>query len=465
MDGRVKTLHPQDPRRACSGGAAPTRRSCAEHGIEPIDLLVVNLYPFAATIARPDCSYAEAIENIDVGGPAMLRAAAKNHADVTVLVDPADYATVLAEIDASGETSIDTRSRLAAKAFAHTAEYDTGVSDYLQRAQQLPIERFPDRAPAGAREGAGAALRRESAPARGLVPRDGRAERLDRRSAQMLQGKELSFNNLAGRRYRDRVRAPVRRARLRDRQARQPLRCRRSAATFGRLRARATGPIPPRPTAASSPSTVRSMPRPRGDHRPAVRRGDRGAVDRCGGKLAVLQAKPDIRVLAARRSYCAQRRVDYELRSVNGGAAGAGSRHRHAGRRATLRVVTRRAPDERELADLRFAWQVVRFVKSNAIVFARDGATIGVGAGQMSRVYSTPRRRAQGRGRKTRAARRGHGLRRVLARFATASMSRRSYGISADHPAGRLQARREVIEAADAHGMAMVYTGMRHFRH
>ena len=168
MDGRLKTLHPR-----VHGGLLGRRGTDDEamraHGIEPIDLLVVNLYPFAATIARPDCSYAEAIENIDIGGPAMLRAAAKNHADVTALVDPADYAAVLAEIDDLGETSIDTRSRLAAKAFAHTARYDTMVASYLQ--QRLGYEDAGFDAAAGAvlRTPAGAALRREPAPAGGAT--------------------------------------------------------------------------------------------------------------------------------------------------------------------------------------------------------------------------------------------------------------------------------------------------------
>jgi phosphoribosylaminoimidazolecarboxamide formyltransferase/IMP cyclohydrolase len=146
MDGRVKTLHPR-----IHGGLLGRRGTdeavMQQHGIAPIDLLVVNLYPFAATIAKPDCTHAEAIENIDVGGPAMLRAAAKNHADVTVVVDPADYATVLAELDINGATSIDTRSRLAAKAFAHTAAYDTMVANYLMQQEQLPVERFPVRLP------------------------------------------------------------------------------------------------------------------------------------------------------------------------------------------------------------------------------------------------------------------------------------------------------------------------------
>jgi phosphoribosylaminoimidazolecarboxamide formyltransferase/IMP cyclohydrolase len=143
MDGRLKTLHPR-----VHGGLLARRgtdeAAMREHGIEPIDLLVVNLYPFAATIARPGCTYAEAVEQIDIGGPAMLRAAAKNHVDVTVLVDPADYPSVLAELDTTGSTSIDTRARLAAKAFAHTARYDAMIAGYLQQRQGYTEQAFPD---------------------------------------------------------------------------------------------------------------------------------------------------------------------------------------------------------------------------------------------------------------------------------------------------------------------------------
>jgi phosphoribosylaminoimidazolecarboxamide formyltransferase / IMP cyclohydrolase len=143
MSGRLKTLHPR-----VHGGLLGRRgiddEVMHQHGIEQIDLLVVNLYPFAEVIARADCTYAEAIETIDVGGPAMLRAAAKNHANVTVLVDPHDYAGVLAEIDATGDTSIDTRSQLAAKAFAHTARYDTIIASYLQQRQDFADADFPD---------------------------------------------------------------------------------------------------------------------------------------------------------------------------------------------------------------------------------------------------------------------------------------------------------------------------------
>ncbi|HMD59253.1 MAG TPA: bifunctional phosphoribosylaminoimidazolecarboxamide formyltransferase/IMP cyclohydrolase, partial [Steroidobacteraceae bacterium] len=195
MDGRVKTLHPR-----IHGGLLGRRgvddEVMREHGIEPIDILVINLYPFAATIARPDSSYAEAIEQIDIGGPAMLRAAAKNHADVTVLVDPDDYPIVLAEIDATGSTSIDTRSRLAAKAFAHTAAYDAMIAAYLSSREQLPTERFPEWLPL--------VLQRqlelrygENPHQRAAFYRSPGARGASVGTGQVLQGKELSYNNLA----------------------------------------------------------------------------------------------------------------------------------------------------------------------------------------------------------------------------------------------------------------------------
>ena len=208
MDGRLKTLHPR-----VHGGLLGRRGTDDEamraHGIEPIDLLVVNLYPFAATIARPDCSYAEAIENIDIGGPAMLRAAAKNHADVTVLVDPADYAAVLAEIDDLGETSIDTRSRLAAKAFAHTARYDTMVASYLQQRQGYEDDGFDEQLALYFDQPAGSALRGEPAPARRLLPQSGRARRLgNHRPGAAGQGAVVQQHRRCRRGHR--VRAAIR---------------------------------------------------------------------------------------------------------------------------------------------------------------------------------------------------------------------------------------------------------------
>ena len=196
MDGRVKTLHPR-----VHGGLLGRRgvddAVMQKHDIPRIDLLAVNLYPFAATVARPDCSYAEAIENIDIGGPAMVRAASKNHESVTVIVDPADYPHVLADLDANdGATSIDTRSGLAAKAFAHTAKYDTMVSEYLLGREANAGESFPATLPLvfekvqdlryGENPHQRAAFYREPAARGSCIA-----------TARMLQGKELSFNNIA----------------------------------------------------------------------------------------------------------------------------------------------------------------------------------------------------------------------------------------------------------------------------
>jgi len=459
MGGRVKTLHPR-----VHGGLLGRRGTdeavMAEHGIGAIDLLVVNLYPFAATIARPDCTYAEAIENIDVGGPAMLRGAAKNHADVTVIVDPADYATVLSELEASGDTSIDTRSRLAAKAYAHTAAYDTCVSDYLQRAQQLPIERFPATLPL--------IFERSQELRYGENPHQRAAfyRALDARgasvgTARMLQGKELSFNNIAD--------------------ADAAIECVRQFATHACVIVKHANPCGV--ATAGSISAAYALAH-RTDptsafggiiafNRPLDAATAQAIVDRQFAEVIaapsidaqashVLQAKTAIRVLAV-GDLAAPTGDGYELRSVNGGLLVQDRDTDTVGPRE-LRVVTRRPPTERELADLMFAWNVVRFVKSNAIVFARDAATIGIGAGQMIRVYSS--RVAALKAADEKLEVRGA----VMASdaffpFRDGLDAVADYGISAVIQPGGSKRDDEVVAAADEHGMAMVYTGMRHFRH
>ena len=459
MDGRVKTLHPK-----IHGGLLGRRGTdeavMAAHGIEPIDLLVVNLYPFAASIAKPNGSYAEAIENIDVGGPAMLRAAAKNHADVTVLVDPADYGTVLAEIAAAGETSIDTRSRLAAKAFAHTAEYDTAVSGYLQRSQQLPIERFPERLPL-VLEKVQELRYGENPHQRAAWYRSGAARSGSIGAARVLQGKELSFNNLQDadtaiecvRQFAEPACAIVKHA--------NPCGV-ALGATLAEAYERAYRTDPTSAyggiiafNRALDAETARSI--------LGRQFAEVIAAPAMGAEtLRVLADKPDIRVLLL-GAFSAGDEVDYELRSVNGAVL---VQDRDTGTLAetTLRVVTRRAPDARELADLRFTWQVAQFVKSNAIVFARDRATIGVGAGQMSRVYST--RLAALKATDEKLELRGAVMASdAFLPFRDGVDVAAAYGITAIIQPGGSKRDAEVIEAADAQGMAMVYTGMRHFRH
>ena len=459
MDGRVKTLHPR------IHGGLLGRRGTDEavmqaHGIEPIDLLVVNLYPFAATIARPDCTHAEAIENIDVGGPAMLRAAAKNHADVTVVVDPADYAAVLAEIDTTGETSIDTRSRLAAKAFAHTAAYDTTVANYLMQQEQLPIERFPPRLPlvfdliGELRYGENPHQR--AAFYRTLPSRTGTVA-----SAQVLQGKELSYNNIADadtaiecvRQFHEPACVIVKHA--------NPCGVAMAAQLLDAYdRAYRTDPTSAfggiiafnRALDVDTARTITERQFAEVIAAPAVTQAAR----------AVLATKPNLRVLVL-GELGDEVGDDYELKSVGGGLL---VQDRDAGRVGLhdLKVVTQRQPGTQELADLLFAWRVVKFVKSNAIVFAREGMTIGVGAGQMSRVYST--RIAAIKAADAKLEVRGA----VMASdaffpFRDGIDAAALHGIVAVIQPGGSVRDDEVIAAADAHGMAMVFTGMRHFRH
>jgi phosphoribosylaminoimidazolecarboxamide formyltransferase/IMP cyclohydrolase len=459
MAGRVKTLHPR-----IHGGLLGRRgvdeAVMAEHGIEPIDLLVVNLYPFAATIARPDCSYDEAVDNIDIGGPALLRAAAKNHADVTVVVDPADYAAVLAELEAAGSTSIDTRGRLAAKAFAHTAGYDAMVASYLLRAQQLPIERFPDHLPLvfdklqelryGENPHQRAAFYRLPGTRGGSVG-----------TAQILQGRELSFNNIADadaaiecvRQFAEPACVIVKHA--------NPC----GVAIHHSLheaydRAYRTDPTSAyggiiafnRPLDARTAETIISRQFAEVIAAPAI---ERAACE-------LLAAKPGIRVLAT-GDLGASTGDGYEIRTVNGGAL---VQDRDAGTisPSQLRVVSARPPEARERADLLFAWRVAKFVKSNAIVYARDGSTIGVGAGQMSRVYSS--RIAALKAADADLDVRGAAMASdAFFPFRDGIDTAAGHGVTAVIQPGGSKRDAEVIAAADAHGMAMVFTDMRHFRH
>ncbi len=459
MDGRLKTLHPR-----VHGGLLGRRgiddETMRSHGIDAIDLLVVNLYPFAATIARPDCSYAEAIENIDIGGPAMLRAGAKNHVDVTVLVDPLDYAGVLAEIDAVGETSIDTRSRLAAKAFAHTARYDTVVASYLQQRLGYEDEGFGEQLALyfdkqqDLRYG-------ENPHQRAAFYRNPDARGGSVTTATMLQGKDLSYNNIADadtaiecvRQFGAPACVIVKHANpCGVAQAGSPL-----AAYLGAHRTD--------PTSAYG-GVIAFNRELDGETAHAIIERQFAEIIAApkvsAAALAALAAKPNLRLLQT-GDLLAEVGDELELRTVTGGLL---LQQRDLGRIDPdgLEIVSRRKPAPRELADLVFASQVAKFVKSNAIVFARDHATVGVGAGQMSRVYST--RIAALKAADEQIEVRGA----VMASdaffpFRDGIDVAASYGITAViHPGGSKRDA-DCIAAADEHGMAMVLTGVRHFRH
>jgi phosphoribosylaminoimidazolecarboxamide formyltransferase/IMP cyclohydrolase len=459
LDGRVKTLHP----KIHAGLLA--RRDSREHlaqleraGIAPIDLVVVNLYPFAATVADPACTLEEAIENIDVGGPAMLRAAAKNHAGVAVLTDPADYDAVLAEIRATGGVSAPTRFALAKKAFAHTAAYDGAIANYLHALDGEGRRRaFPDvltlqflkrlELRYGENPHQAGALYRDAQPVAGGIA-----------GYAMLQGKELSYNNIAdadaawecvksfsepacvivkhanpcGAAVGETARAAYRKAFATD-----PVSAFGGILAFNRALDRATAEDIGRQFAE-----VIVAPRVE----PAAREA--------------LAGRQNLRVLEVPLAHEAQA---HDYRRVGGGLLVQSSDARTAAR-ADMKVVTKKAPSEAQWADLLFAWRVAKFVKSNAIVFCRDGATLGVGAGQMSRIDSVRI-----------AAIKAANAKLDLGGSVVASDAFFPFrdgldavaeaGASAVIQPGGSVRDAEVIAAADERGVAMVFTGVRHFRH
>ena len=460
MEGRVKTLHPK-----IHGGLLGRRGTddavMAAHGIAPIDLLVVNLYPFAATIARENFTHAEAIENIDIGGPAMLRAAAKNHADVLVVVDPGDYPSVLAELDAhQGGSEFATRARLAAKAFAHTARYDTMVAAYLAARHARGECAFPQILPLvyekmqDLRYG-------ENPHQRAAFYRDPGARSASVASARVLQGKDLSYNNIAD--------------------ADTAIECVRQFAAPACVivkHANPCGVAVADAIGAAYESAYRTDPTSAYGGIIAFNRELDAATAAAiiGRQFVEVLAAPSVsdeaaRVLAGRANVRVLALGDLgtapdsaaELRSVTGGLLLQGRDLADLDEGA-LKVATRRQPSAAELADLRFAWRVCKFVKSNAIVFARGNATLGIGAGQMSRVYSTRV-----------AALKAADEKLDLAGAVMASDAflpfrdnldlAASYGIRAIIQPGGSVRDAEAIAAADEHAMAMLFTGMRHFRH
>ena len=460
MDGRVKTLHPR------IHGGLLGRRGVDEsvmslHGIERIDLLVVNLYPFAETVARPACTYSEAIENIDIGGPAMVRASAKNHDAVTVLVDPADYGALLGELEQhDGSTTPQLRAWLAAKAFAHTARYDTMVANYLQGRNPAPGSAFPQSLPLVYEKVQdlryGENPHQQAAFYRDVTPRGPSVS-----NARLLQGKELSFNNIADadtaiecvRQFSEPACVIVKHA--------NP--CGVAVAADPRAaydRAYRTDPTSAfggilafnRPLDAATVSTILERQFVEVLAAPAILPEARAA----------LAAKPNVRVLEL-GDLPVDHGAELEFRSVSGGLL-AQTRDLGMVRRDQLQVVSRRQPTPAELDDLLFAWRVCKFVKSNAIVYAREHRTLGIGAGQMSRVYSS--RIAAMKAADEKIAVSGAVMASdAFLPFRDGLDVAAEYGIGAViQPGGSLRDA-EVIAAADEHGMAMVFTGMRHFRH
>ena len=447
MGGRVKTLHPK-----IHGGLLGRRgideAVMRENDIEQIDLLAVNLYPFADTVSRPDCSYDEAVENIDIGGPAMVRAAAKNHASVTVLVDPADYRALLYELAANqGRTTVDLRQRLAAKAFAHTAQYDAMVSAYFTSRIGGDAASFPDDLNLSFRKRLD--LRYGENPhQQAAFYSDPRAIGASVTAATQLQGKEPSYNNIAD--------------------ADTALECVRQfegPACVIVKHANPCGVALGDDIASAYEAAYRTDPTSAFGGIIAFNRELDAAtaqtiVDRQFVEVILAPSVGD----AARQVLAAKDNVRVLVyKSVTGGLL-VQTRDDGVVRASELRVVTKRHPTPQELQDLLIAWRVAKYVKSNAIVCVKDRVTVGIGAGQMSRVVSSKiaAMKAEDAGLSCRGAAMASD---AFLPFRDGLDEVAAFGVSSVIQPGGSKRDAEVIAAADEHDIAMVFTGMRHFRH
>ncbi|UXY15107.1 bifunctional phosphoribosylaminoimidazolecarboxamide formyltransferase/IMP cyclohydrolase [Chitiniphilus purpureus] len=460
LDGRVKTLHPK-----IHGGILGRRDLDAhvgtmkEHGIGNIDLVCVNLYPFEATIAKPDCSFEDAIENIDIGGPAMVRSAAKNHAHVAIVTDAADYAGLIDEMQANGGVlSLATRIELAKKAFSHTAAYDGAISNYLTaltaeggkaaypQRLNLQFEKVQDMR-YGENPHQSAAFYRDLHPAPGSLA-----------NYRQHQGKELSYNNIADadaaweavKQFEQPACVIVKHANpcgvavaADSYSAYQLAFATDTTSAFGGIIA-FNKPIDVDTVEAVSKQFMEVLIAP-------------GYTE---AALALLAKKVNVRVLEVAIETGENK---FDLKRVGGGLL-VQTPDTHTLTLADLKIVTQIQPTESQLKDLLFAWNVAKFVKSNAIVFAGRGQTLGIGAGQMSRVDSTKIAAIKARNA-------GLDLRGSAAASDAFFPFRDGVDVIAENgvsaiiqPGGSVRDD-EVIAAADEHGIAMVFTGVRHFRH
>ena len=459
LDGRVKTLHPKIHAGLLARPDDPVHLAALQAaGIGTIELLVVNLYPFAATVADPDARFEDAIENIDIGGPAMLRSAAKNHAHVAVVVDPADYARVLDEIRATGGVSAGTRFALAAKVFAHTAAYDGAIANYLHSLDAQGKRReYPkvlslqfakvDDLRYGENPHQSAAFYRDARPAAGTIA-----------AYRQLQGKELSYNNIAD--------------------ADAAWECVKSFAEPACVIVKHANPC----GAALAPSLAQAYEKAFSTDPLSAFGGilafnralDAATAEALAKQFAEVviapRVEPDARERLARKANVrvlevplAHEAQAHDFKRVGGGLLVQTS-DSQVMQKNQFRVVSKKQPSEAQWADLLFAWCVAKYVKSNAIVFCAGGMTLGIGAGQMSRVDSVRI-----------AALKAANAKLSLAGSVVASDAffpfRDGLDALADagaaaviQPGGSVRDD-EVIAAADARGIAMLFTGVRHFRH
>lgn len=452
MDGRVKTLHPK-----VHGGLlqrrdlATHREQAQKHGIPTIDLVVVNLYPFEQTVAKPDCTAELAIENIDIGGPSMLRSAAKNHEAVTVVVDPADYSSVQKEMEKGGDTTSVTRQKLAAKVFRHTSHYDHLISSYLTRlAETDPLQ-----------ETAGILRRRAQALRYGENPHQKAAlygNFLE--SFRQRHGKELSYNNVLDLSAAAGLIAEFREAEPTLAILKHTNPC--GVGTGKKLaeaweKAFATDRLAPfggiiaanRPLDGETAKAIAEI------FSEVIL-----APSFSPEALQILEAKKNLRLIENQEWAGA----GWDFRSVRGGGLLVQEADESGDLEKDWKVVTKRQPSEAEMRAMRFGWKVVRHVKSNAIVYSAEDRTLGIGAGQMSRVDSS--RIAVWKAGEAKLSLKGStvasdaffpfpdGLEAAAQAGATAAIQ----------PGGSVKDP-EVIAAADRLGVAMIFTGRRHFRH
>ena len=459
LDGRVKTLHPK------IHGGILARRESREHmsairgaGIDPIDLVVVNLYPFQATVADPDCRLEDAVENIDIGGPAMIRAAAKNYGSVAVVVDPADYGQVLEELRATSTVAAATRFALAKKVFAHTAAYDGAIANYLFSLDEQDTRKpYPDVLNLqfsklqdlryGENPHQSAAFYRDNKPLEGGLAR-----------YRQLQGKALSYNNIAD--------------------ADAAWECVKSFSEPACVIIKHANPcgvaIGDTLLAAYSKAFSTDPTSAFGGIIAFNRAIDRATAEEVGKQFAeviiaprvepeakqAFSAKANLRVLEVPIAHAS---MNYDFKRIGGGLLVQSPDSKNVVP-SELKVVTKKAPTEAQMRDLMFAWRVAKFVKSNAIVFCKDSMTLGVGAGQMSRVDSARI-----------ASIKATNAKLVLAGSCAASDAFFPFrdgldvvidagAVAVIQPGGSVRDD-EVIGAADERGIAMVLTGTRHFRH
>lgn len=470
MDGRVKTLHPK-----VHGGILGRRGTddevMSQQGIEGIDMVVVNLYPFAATVAKPNCSLEDAVENIDIGGPTMVRSAAKNHQDVAIVVNNSDFNAILAEMDQhQNSLTLETRFDLAIKAFEHTAQYDAMIANYFGQlvkpyfvAEEEDAEAKCGQFPRTLNLNF---IRKQTMrygenghqKAAFYVEQDVKEASVS--TAKQSQGKALSYNNIAD------TDAALECVKSFDEPAcvivKHANPC--GVALGADILAAYNRAYQTDPTSAFGGIIAfnREL-----DATTAQTIIDRQFVEVIIAPTvaeeakALLKAKKNVRVLECGEWSGAQQRLD--VKRVNGGLL---VQEADLGMvdLADLKVVSKRQPTEQELKDLLFCWKVAKFVKSNAIVYAKDNQTIGIGAGQMSRVYSAKIAgiKAQDEGLDVAGC--------VMASdaffpFRDGIDAAAKVGIQCViHPGGSMRDQ-EVIDAADEHNMVMVLTGMRHFRH